>query len=725
MFRMSLQVCCLAVPALLTVAIGALRAEETVSFSLDVQPILTKQGCNQGSCHGSQHGKGGFKLSLRGFDDQADYFELVKGGKARRVVLSDPMSSLVLAKPMLRVPHKGGRRLEKSSWAFDTLRQWIEVGAPGPAARERKVSQLIVRPGESLLRTGDELVLETTVIYDDGSRERVDHKATFGSSQPSIAEVDADGLVVAKGKGEAVIMVRYLGKVAVSRVLSPYRESTEPREFVRHNYIDDLWTSKWRKLGLLPTHDCSDAEFLRRIHLDTLGTLPSPDEVRAFLADKSPEKRNAAIERVLERPEYVDYWSYKWGDLLRNNRNELQEKGMWSFHNWLRCCFRDNKRLDQFASELVTAVGSPYQYGPANFYRVGRNAQEWAENTAQVLLGIRIQCAQCHQHPFESISQKDYYSMAAFFARLATKNSQEFGLFGSDTVVYVRDSGEVNHPRTGERMKPTPLGGQPIDNPFDRRIALAQWLVGKDNSGLARNIANRYWGYYFGRGLVHPVDDIRGSNPASSPEVLEALTKDLVANQYDIKRLLRTLMRSHTYQLSATPHPDSAVDVDNRYFTHYTARRMTAEQLLDAVDFACGTQEKFNQLPLGFRAIALPDTNVGSRFLDIFGRPKREITCECERSDTPNMSQALQLMTGNLLNRKVSEPNGRIARRIREKALPASIVEEIYFCTVSRPPTKTELETSLAFVGGARSQREGLEDLLWAMLNTREFHFCH
>jgi hypothetical protein len=708
-----------------TVAPATAPAEDPVSFVLDVQPVLTKQGCNQGACHGAQHGKGGFKLSLRGFDDAADYFEIVKSAQGRRVTPSDPTMSILLTKPLLRVPHKGGRRLSTDSWAFDVLLRWIEQGAPGPRPNERRVKSLVVAPSESLCAPEDELVVEATAIYDDGSRERVSHKATFDSSQPSVAQVDADGLVVARGRGESAIVVRYLGHVAVSRVMIPYGPPVNLAGFAMHNFIDELWVAKWHKLGLAPTKDCTDAEFFRRIHLDTLGTLPGPEEIRRFLADRDSQKRNRAIDAVLNRPEYVEYWAYKWGDLLRNNRNELQEKGMWSLHNWLRASFRDNKPIDRFTMELVSAVGSPYQHGPANFYRVGRNPQEWAENTAQVFLGVRIQCAQCHHHPFESISQRDYFSMAAFFARLGTKNSQEFGLFGRDSVIYVRDSGDVRHPRTGELMKPTPLGGQPIEDPVDRRSALAGWLADKRNLGLARNIANRYWGYYLGRGLIHPVDDIRSSNPASCPELLDALARDLIAHNYDIKHLLRTIMRSHVYQLSAQPYSENTPDPDNKYFTRYTSKRLTAEQLLDAVDFACGTQEKYNQLPLGYRAIALPDTNVASRFLDVFGRPRREITCECERADTPNMSQALQLMTGNLLNRKVADANGRIARRIKEKVDPAAIIEELYLCSVSRPPTQTEANRCLELVRGASSPREGLEDLLWAMLNTREFQFCH
>lgn len=714
-----------AVAAMILLGTCGFAAEPKIDFSNDIQPILTKQGCNQGACHGAQHGKGGLKLSLRGFDDRSDYYELVKSAEGRRVLLSDPTLSLILTKPTLDVPHKGGKRLEVGSWAYDTLIQWMEQGAPGPSDKDKKLKQLIATPEELVLSPGDEAVVEAKAIYSDGTEEYISHKASFDSNSEGVASVTPDGLITAKGKGETAIMVRFREQVAICRVVIPYGKAQGLENFARHNYIDDLWVQKWEKIGLSPTTTSTDAEFFRRIHLDTIGTLPDPKEVEAFLASSDPDKRNKAIDAVLQRPEYVDFWSYKWGDLLRNNRNDLQEKGMWSFHNWIRASFRENKPMDQFVSELITAVGSPYQNGPANFYKVGNNSTDWAENAAQVFLGVRLQCARCHHHPFENYSQSDFYGMVAFFARVGTKSSQEFGIFGRDTVIYTRDSGDVRHPRTGELMKPTPLGAEPVDDPLDRRRALARWLSDKNNLALAHNLVNRYWGYYMGRGLVDPIDDIRSTNPPSSPEVFDALAKDLVEHNYDIKHLLRTIMRSHVYQLSSQIPAENTVDSDNKYFTHYTVKRMTAEQLLDAIDFACGTQEKFNQLPAGYRAISLPDANVSSKFLDAFGRPKREMTCECERSDMPNMTQALQLMTGNLLNRKVFDSQGRVAQLVKAKTPVPEAIHTLYMHTVSRPPKKEELDRAVALVQEAPSAKEGLEDLLWTLLNTREFQFNH
>lgn len=707
------------------VLVPVCAAADSVSFGRDIQPILTKQGCNQGACHGAQLGKGGFKLSLRGFDDAADYAELVKSAKGRRVFLSEPELSLLLTKPSLQVPHKGGLKLPVDSPEYAVIRRWIEEGAPPPVEGEGVVARLIVEPAEHVAHIGAEFPLVVRAVAADGSEAIVTQKATFDSMSPGIAKVTPMGAVTLVGQGETAIMIRYLGKVGVCRVMVPFGEPRTLEVFAAKTKVDELWLEKWRKLGLGPTKTCSDAEFFRRVHLDTLGTLPQPEEIQAFLADTGLDKRARAIEGVLARPEYVDFWASKWGDLLRANRNLIGEKGMWSFHNWLRACLRDNKPMDQFAAEVVTAVGSPFQNGPANFFRLGGSATDWAENTAQVFLGVRIQCARCHHHPFESISQTDYHGMAAFFSRVGAKSSQEFGLFGGDSVVFVHRGGEMTHPKTGKVIPPTPLGGTPIDDPADRRLGLARWLRDPANPALARNLVNRYWGYYFGRGLVDPLDDLRATNPAASEEVLAYLAADLIEHRYDIKHLLRTIMRSHVYQLSARPAPESRVDGDNKYFTRYHARRLTAEQLLDAVDFACGTREKFARLPLGYRAIALPDSTVPSKFLDDFGRPKREIACECERSATPNMTQALQMMTGEFLHQKIGAKQGRAARLALANTPVPEAVREIFLASVSRPPEPDERDKASLLVERAPDRKEGLEDLLWVMLNTREFQFQH
>ena len=375
------------------------RADEPVSFVNDVQPILTKLGCNQGACHGAQYGQGGFKLSLRAFDDGADYGELVRGAYGRRMKGAVPEESLLLTKPLMEVPHGGGRRLKRDSWAFETLVKWMKQGTPGPLANDRKLKQVVVAPSEAILQSGQTVQVSAKAIYEDGFEEPIERKASFDSMNASVVEVTPEGLVTATGKGETVVMVRYLGTVSVCRIVVPFGQSVGLENFAKNNFVDELWVEKWRKTGLSPTKICTDEEFFRRIHLSTIATLPTPDEIKAFLADTDPDKRNKAIDRVLQRPEYMDFWAYKWGDLLRNNRNSLQKKGMWSLHNWLRASFRDNKPMDQFATELITAVGSPYQNGPVNFF-VNGYQEEWTEATAQTFLGVRVQCAKCHHHPY-------------------------------------------------------------------------------------------------------------------------------------------------------------------------------------------------------------------------------------------------------------------------------------------------------------------------------------
>jgi hypothetical protein len=715
----------LTVAALLVASSLAAPAEENrVSFATEVQPTLTKLGCNQGACHGAQYGKGGFKLSLRGFDDQADYREIVRAAFARRVDLIDPTRSLLLRKPTLAIPHEGGRRLVEGSRAYQTLERWIRQRAPGPSPVDRKLKELVVTPKELILQPGGNARVAAKAVYEDGSEELLADKAAFDCQSPTVADVSAEGDITARGQGEAVVMVRYLGSVAVVRVIVPYGVTASLDAFPPNNVIDTLWAETWRKIGLTPSPPCDDAEFFRRIHLSTLSTLPRTEDVQAFLADPSPDKREKAIDAVLERPEYVDAWTQKWGDLLLNSRRSIQKKGMWSLHNWLRASFRANKPMDKFVEELITAVGSPYENGPANFYGIG-GADEWTESTAQVFLGVRLQCAKCHNHPYENLLQSDYYRMKAFFGRVGKKSSQEFGLAGGETVIFVNDSGEVGHPRTGELMKPKPVGGPPVDDPIDRRRALASWMTARDNPALARNLANRYWGYYFGRGLVHPIDDLRVTNPASNPELLDALAADLIAHDYDIKHLVRTIMRSKVYQLGAVSTSVSRVDAENRYVTHFAPKRLRAEALLDAVDSACGTREKFPELPLGYRAIALPDSDYVSDFLDTFGRPRRAVPCECERSEAPTMTQALLMISGGLLNRKVADPDGRVARLVAAQTPPEKAIEELFLCTVSRPPTGEERREALAEIQAAASPKEGLEDLLWTLLNTREFQFNH
>lgn len=706
------------------VRVHGAATEEPVSFGREVVPVLTRAGCNAGACHGAAHGRGGFRLSLFGFDPVFDQREIVQSAEGRRVVPSDPERSILLLKPTLQMEHAGGERFSVQSREYALLKGWLEDGAPEPDAKEPAVTSLTVWPAQRVMVSGEQQQLLVRATYADGRTADVTDFALFDALNESVASVTKGGLVTAKGRGEAHVMIRFMGQATVAEVTLPYGRVAAVSESAGGNFIDAKLAAKWQSLGLAPSPLCSDAEFFRRLHLDAIGTLPAVADVRAFLADKDPGKRAKAVDRVLDRPEFVDFWALKWGDLLRINRDLLQDKGMWSFHNWVRASLRDNKPVDAMVRELITAEGSTATEGAANYFVVSNGSADWAETTAQLFLGVRMQCAKCHHHPFEKWSQDDYAGMAAFFARLGTKSSQEFGIFGQERVIFIRPGGEQTHPRTGRVVPPHPLDGPTMDDPTDRRRRLADWLTAPENPFFARNFANRVWAYTMGRGLVEPVDDMRATNPPSNPELLDALAADLAAHKFDLKHFLRTVFTSQAYQRSAAVGEGNAADAANVYFTHYTRKRLTAEQLADALDFATGTREKYQGLPPGTRAIQLPDTKVRSFLMDVFGRPARQVTCECERTAQPNIAQALHLLNGDFLNRKIDDPKGRIATLVKEKKPEGELVEELYLVTLSRPPRPDEVAKAHEWLAKS-APKEGMADLLWVLVNSREFLFNH
>jgi hypothetical protein len=711
------------VEAEVAVEVAGSTLPRRVSFRHEVEPVLTKLGCNMGACHGGQHGKGGFKLSLLGFEAAPDHTAIVKSAESRRITPFAPDESLLLLKPTLSVAHGGGKRLEAGSADYETIRLWLEQGAPAPDDAEPNVDGLLVYPPSRLLQPGEEQRLVVLARMSDGSTRDVTDQAKFDSLNDGIAMVTPKGVAKVDHQGETNIMVRYQGHAALARLTVPFAH-TRPFDFPARNVIDEKAAAKWRELGLAPSPACTDAEFVRRVMLDILGTTPTPEEVEAFLADKDPWKRDTIVDRLLDRPEYVDFWTLKWGDLLRVNSDKLGTQGMLAFNLWLRESFRANKTFDRMIDELVTAQGSIYTSGPANYYRVATGPDELAETTAQVFMGVRLQCAKCHHHPFESYGQDDYYGLAAYFARIKTKNSDEFGLFGQERVVYVSKSGEVNQPRSGKRMSPRPLGAPAADDPVDRRRALARWLTARDNPWTARNVVNRYWGYLMGAGLVNPIDDLRETNPPSNPELLDAMAGEFVKSGYDIKALLRLILKSRTYGLSALPTPENRLDTT--FFTHYRIKRLTAEQLLDALNTATGTTEKFALRPVGTRSISLPDSSFKSYFLDTFGRPVRAIACECERGSDPNLSQALHLMNGEVINRKVNAAEGRLAGLLKEKSLDdAGLVRKLYLVAFNRPAEPHEVEVATRLIVDAPSRAAGAQDLFWGLLNSKEFLFNH
>ena len=705
------------------VTVTKVTADAPVGFTTEIEPVLTKFGCNSGACHGAALGRGGFRLSLFGFDPAFDYDQIVRSNEGRRVVVSDPERSILLAKPSLVMEHGGGERLKLSGPHYARVRQWLEDGAPEPASADPVPVGIEIFPKARVMAPGEQQQLAVTAIWSDGRREDVTALAQYDALNDSVAAVTPTGFVTAKTAGETHVMVRFRGQADVASVTLPYSAIANYPTLPANNFIDEKLIAKWRDLGLTPSPLASDAEFLRRLYLDAIGTLPTADEVTKFLADRSADKRAKAIDRVLDRPEFVDWWALKWGDLLRIDRTALQEKGMWSFHNWVRAQLRDGKPLDEFVRDVVTAEGSTFTEGPANFYKTGRNAEDWSETATQVFLGVRIQCAKCHTHPFEKWTQADYYGMVAFFSRVGTKTSQEFGLFGRETVLYLRPDGEARHPRTGKVQKPKPFDGAETEDEFDRRKKLADWLTAPDNRLFARNLVNRFWGYAMGRGLVEPLDDMRSTNPASNPELLDALAADFVKAKFDLKHLLRTIFASRAYQLSSAVTDGNKADGANTHFARYTVKRLTAEQLADAIDAATGTREKYAGVPLGTRAIQLPDTQYRSYLMDTFGRPARQVTCECERTTRPNIAQALHLLNGDFLNKKIADKAGRVEKLAAKK--PAEAIGELYLVTLGRPPSEDELAKAGGWVKSAPSVREGLQDLLWVLVNSKEFLFVH
>ncbi len=713
-----------------------------VSFNNEVEPIFTRYGCNQGSCHGAQYGKGGYKLSLAGFDPDLDFANTVKQAKGRRVSLAEPERSLLLLKPALLVPHGGGRRLERGSADYRALARWLRDGTPGPNALEPQVTNIDVFPSERTLpHAGEKQRLVVRASYSDGVTRDVTEQTRLNTLNDAIASCTPDGLITAIGKGQTAIMVRYGGQATVSTMFVPFQPPVKGQGAISvaglsgAGLIDALVTKKQRALGLTPSSLCDDRTFLRRVSFDLTGTPPTPERVAAFLADGSSDKRQRLVDDLLNSPEYADFWTLKWGDLLRSNRTNLGEKGMWSFTNWIHTQFVQNRPIDQFVHEMILAQGSTFTVGPSNYYRVANNPQDLAETTSQLFLGVRLQCTRCHHHPFEKWSQTDYYQFAAFFARVGLKQSNDFGIFGNENVVKLQGGGEVGHPKTGATMYPTPLGvtlarlpDGKLPNPDesgDRRRALADWLTAKDNRLFAKNIANRYWGYLFTRGIVNPIDDQRVTNPPTNPELLEALADELISAKFDLKHLLRVVCTSQTYQRSAEGTAQNFKD--DTFFTHYLPKRLPAESMLDALDFACGTREKFNQLPVGTRAIQLPDPQVNSDFLDTFGRPQRVIACECERTSEANLSQTLKLMNGDKLNNKVTDGNGRLAKLINAKASNDAILKELYTATLGRPPRPDERRlviTALVFTS-PNDRKSVFEDVLVTLLNSKEFLFNH
>jgi hypothetical protein len=707
---------------------------ERLTFELDVMPVLTAAGCNQGACHGKQRGQNGFQLSLLGFDADFDYTALVHAARGRRLSRSAPAASLLLQKATAQIPHGGGPRLERDGPRYEILRRWISAGMPRSTSSDPVLQRIELLPDETPLERTTRQALTVVAHYSDGSQRDVTGLTTFQSNEPAIVAVDEQGVLEAGSiAGEASIMARFLTEIATWNTGVAVEGSVDPADYEglpRRNFIDELVWDKLRDMRLLPSPPCDDSTFLRRTHLNLIGRLPSAQEARDFLADQSPDKRARLVDRLLERPEYADFWAAKWADLLRPNPYRVGIKATLNLDVWLRDVFRQNLPYDHWVRQLVAAQGSTWRNGAVTFFRDRREPDEIATAVSQLFLGVRLECAKCHHHPFEIWGQDDFYQFASYFSRIGRKGvGLSPPISGGEEIVFVSASGTVSHPVTGQALEPRPLGsdeGVEIPAGADPRDALVDWMVAPENPFFARAAANRLWAAMMGRGLVEPVDDMRLTNPPSNAALLDALADEFRRVGFDQKALLRVIANSHVYQLASLPNDRNTADTRN--YARYYRRQLAAETLLDAVCDVTGGSERF----VGARAIAAPlDTRaaglwtfrLNSRFLDAFGRPDANQDPPCERLGESTVVQALHLMNAPELHAKVVSDTGRAAALAASDRTAEEIITELYLAAYSRYP---DVENLAALLGDSpEERRHGTEDVLWSIINSPEFMLCH
>ena len=709
------------------VLVSGMSEARPVTFERDVMPLLTRLGCNSGPCHGKQRGQNGFQLSLLGFDPTFDHNALAKEARGRRVFPAAPEQSLTLLKATAAVPHGGGKRIEPESEEYETIRRWIAEGMRRDPEGAPVVAGLDIWPAERSLAVSDEQQVVVTARYSDGSTADVTHLAAFQSNESAVVAVDDRGLIRAGERpGEAAISARFEGYFATCAVRIPLEgevPETLYEDLPKSNFIDGLVWEKLRTLGLTPSPTTDDSTFLRRAHLDAIGRLPTPEETRAFLDDPSPEKRAVLVDRLLDRPEYADYWATKWMDLLRPNPYRVGIKAVWNLDAWIRRAFREEMPYDEFVRTIVAAQGSTFGEGPATIFRDRREPEELTTMVSQLFLGIRLECAKCHHHPFEVWGQDDFYGFAAYFAEVGRKGTGlSPPISGSEEIVFASGKGSVSHPLTGEEMDPAPLFGEAPQADDDPRTALASWMTDPDNPYFSRVIANRVWADLMGVGLVTPVDDLRATNPPTNPELLDALADDFVASGYDLKHLIRTIMTSRAYGLDSMPDDRNASDVRN--YSRHVRKRLPAEVLIDAICDVTGIPEEYDAAAPGTRATQIWTHRVPSTFLDTFGRPDANQDPPCERMPDTSVTQVLHLMNAPRLHDKITADDGLAARLAGGEMEPDAIVEDIYLRTYCRPPTDDERAVALAlFDEPDTGRRQAAEDLLWALINSAEFLF--
>ncbi len=715
--------------ATVPVTVAGITNDPPINFKNQIVPIFTKLGCNSGGCHGKASGQNGFKLSLLGFYPDDDYEFLVKEGRGRRLNPASPDQSLFLTKPVGKSPHGGGKRMDVDSHEYRLIAHWIEQGMPYGSPEDPVVTGIRCLPEGRIMDRGQEQQITVVATYSDGSTEDVTRMALFEANDTEMAESSKTGLVRTLDlTGEVAIMARYQGQVSTFRATIPLgadlADAPQPA-----NFIDEAVLNKLHLLGIPPSQIADDSTFIRRAYIDITGETPTAKEVQQFLADSDPQKRDNLVDRLVDSPGYADLFANKWNMVLRNKkRTNDDRRGTYAFYRWIWNSLYENKPYDQFAREILTATGDMEHNPAVVWYREVSKNNEQVEDTAQLFLGLRIQCARCHHHPFERWSQNDYYGLSAFFTRVGNKKLANDASKARDRRIFHNEGiAQAKNPRSGKQLKPAGLGEEPFNIPADRdpRHYLVDWMAAKDNPFFAKAVVNRYWKHFFDRGIVEPEDDMRETNPPSNPELLDALAENFIANNFDLKWLVRTICKSKTYQLSSIPNEFNLKDKQN--FSRYYPRRLKAEVLYDALHSVTSTTQAYSGLPAGTSALQLPDSSVGTYFLKVFGQPQAETACECERSQEANLAQSLHLLNSSEVQGKISNASGRAATFAKnDKLSDEEKIRELYLWVYSRAPKQDELQIALGHIKKHEKNKQiAYEDIIWALVNTKEFLFNH
>lgn len=695
-----------------------------ISFRQDIMPVLSKAGCNAGACHGYSLGKNGFKLSLRGADPEKDYLALTDEFAERRINRNNPDASLLLLKPLGDLPHEGGVRMDRGSVMHEALRRWIAESAKDDPPDLPKLVSVTIHPEKIVSLPKTKQQFQLVAQYSDGSVRDVSRTGIFNVNIERVAKVDDVGLVSVNSLGETAIVARYEGIFAVANlIVLPPDKGFKPAPVPQDNIIDRDVVAKLNDLRITPSEVTDDEHFLRRLMVDLIGIQPTPEQVLAFVADQDPAKREKIIETTMERSEFVDWWSLKWGDLLQNSRNTSSDRGVYAFREWIRAAIARNMPLDEFAREVITARGSSIDNPASAFYAVSKDPDDTIQRVTQVFCGVRMLCARCHPHPFEHWTQGDYYGLHSFFNQVSIKpDPHQVGVVNAKTILVNLAAPYSTNPRTTKVQPPRYLGGgEPkLDTGTDRRAEYARWLTTPENPHFARSLTNRIWSYFFHRGIIDPVDDLRSTNPPINGPLLDSLTKEFVEHHFDMRHLMKVIVMSETYQRSSLTNETNAHDDMN--FSHAIPRRLPAEAMLDSVVQATGVKENFGGVPAGFTAAQLPDGNVQSTFLGIFGKPQRMDACECERDLSTNMLQALHFINGQAILNRVTNPAGRPALLLAKKPNDDELIDQLYLWSLARRPTEKEHTIAAQFITDAGDKRnEAAQDLMWALLNSRDF----